>query len=305
MRRCNLNRFASIVLTSFVIAVAGSCEHKELCYYHPHTAPVKVNVDWSRFPMEDPTGMTAYSYLVGGKENKVFRMISHNIDYITLDLEAGFFNTIVFNQSESEYGSFEFANLEDYNTAEVRVIQVKSSWYTTRAPETKVATEPEWLAVGRQDNIEVTEEMDVRIVGKVVKCIKDTPSSTFRYMQQAVQRTKARRADGDRPRAKSYTEDDLRKILREVFGEEMKAASDWVAVYRILVDKCDAPASHTAFAEFVNALDLEEYPPCSRDLLRKADPIYIRPVYEWDKTGINSAAHDRRIGIAKKLRSLL
>jgi hypothetical protein len=124
-------------------------------------------------------------------------------------------------------------------------------------------------------------------------------------MQQAVQRTKARRAGGDRPRAKSYTEDDLRKILREVFGEEMKAASDWVAVYRILVDKCDAPASHTAFAEFVNALDLEEYPPCSRDLLRKADPIYIRPVYEWDKTGINSAAHDRRIGIAKKLRSLL
>ena len=164
-----------------------------------------------------------------------------------------------------------------------------------------------WLVAcnNKYDSIEVTEEMDVRIIGKVVKCIKDTPSSTFRYMQQAVQRTKARRADGDRPRAKSYTEDDLRKILREVFGEEMKAASDWVAVYRILVDKCDAPASHTAFAEFVNALDLEEYPPCSRDLLRKADPIYIRPVYEWDKTGINSAAHDRRIGIAKKLRSLL
>ena len=164
-----------------------------------------------------------------------------------------------------------------------------------------------WLVAcnNRYDAIEVTEGMDVRILGKVVRCVKNTPSSTFRYMQQAVQRTKAKRAEGNRSLARTYTEDDLRKILREVFGEEMKAASDWVAVYRILVDKCDAPASHTAFAEFVNALDLEEYPPCSRDLLRKADPIYIRPVYEWDKTGINSAAHDRRIGIAKKLRSLL
>ena len=165
MRRCNLNRFASIVLTSFVIAVAGSCEHKELCYYHPHTAPVKVNVDWSRFPMEDPTGMTAYSYLVGGKENKVFRMISHNIDYITLDLEAGFFNTIVFNQSESEYGSFEFVNLDDYSSAQVRVLQVKSNWYVSKATDTKVGTEPEWLAVGRAEKIEVTEEM-VKIAEK-------------------------------------------------------------------------------------------------------------------------------------------
>ena len=164
-----------------------------------------------------------------------------------------------------------------------------------------------WLVAcnNKYDAIEVTEDMNMRIVGRVIKCIKYTPSSTFRYMQQAVQRTKARRAEGDHPRAKSYTEDDLRKILREVLGEEMKAASDWVSVYRILIDKCDAPASHKGFAEYINALELEEYPPCTRDLLRKADPIYMRPLYEWDKININSAAHDRRLGIAKRLRQAL
>lgn len=153
------NSFASLVLALSVIIAATSCEHKELCYYHPHVAPVRVNVDWSLFTMEDPTGMTAYAYPLHEDDNDIYRFISHNINYITLDLEAGSFNTIVFNQSESEYGSFEFINLEDYNSAQVRVLSTKSNWYSTKAPETKVGTEPEWLGVGRAENIEVTEEM--------------------------------------------------------------------------------------------------------------------------------------------------
>ena len=164
-----------------------------------------------------------------------------------------------------------------------------------------------WLVAcnNRYDAIEVTEDMDVRILGKVVRCVKNTPSSSFRYMQQAVARTKKNRIESAHPQAKGYTQDDLRSILREVLGTEMVAAADWVAVYRILVDKCGAPSSHTAFAEFINALDMGEYPPCSRDLLRKADAVYMRPIYEWDKADIRSSAHDRRIAIAKQLRSLL
>lgn len=162
MRMCNLKRIASLVLTLSVIIAAASCEHKELCYYHPHVAPVRVNVDWSLFPMDEPTGMTAYAYPLHEDENDIYRFISHNINYITLELEAGFFHTLVFNQSESEYGTLEFSNLEDYNTAQVRVLQTKSNWYATKAPDTKVGTEPEWLAVGTAENVEVTEEM-VRI----------------------------------------------------------------------------------------------------------------------------------------------
>ncbi len=159
MRRCMSNSFASLVLALSVIIAATSCEHKELCYYHPHVAPVRVNVDWSLFTMEDPTGMTAYAYPLHEDDNDIYRFISHNIDYITLSLEAGFFHTLVFNQSESEYGTLEFSNLEDYNTAQVRVVQAQANWYSTKAPETKVGSEPEWLGVGRAENIEVTEEM--------------------------------------------------------------------------------------------------------------------------------------------------
>lgn len=154
-----MNQFASLILTLSVIFAAVSCEHKELCYYHPHTAPVRVNVDWSLFTMEEPTGMTAYAYPLHEDDTDLYRFITHNINYITLDLEAGAFHTLVFNQSESEYGSIEFSDLEEYSKAQVRVLQVKSNWYTTKAPDTKVGTEPEWLAVGRAENIEVTEEM--------------------------------------------------------------------------------------------------------------------------------------------------
>lgn len=157
----------------------------------------------------------------------------------------------------------------------------------------------------KYDPIEITEDMDVRLLGKVVRCVKSTMSTPFRYMQQSVRRLKVKRAESGQYVMKTYTEDDLRRVLREVFGEAMVAAADWVAVYRILVDKCGAPVSHTAFAEWINALDLGEYPPCSRDHLRKADPIYFRPLFEWTTDNINSASHDRRVALAKRLKQLL
>jgi hypothetical protein len=85
--------------------------------------------------------------------------VSHNLDAVTLDLKAGFFHAFAFNQSDSEYATIEFYNLEDFDNAEARVIQVKSNWYSTRTPDTKLGAEPEWLAIDCLQNIEVTEEM--------------------------------------------------------------------------------------------------------------------------------------------------
>ena len=169
---CKFKSIASLILTA-VIFVATSCQHKELCYYHPHTAPVRVNVDWSLFTMEKPTGMTAYAYPIGYEDLEISRFITHNLSSITLDLEVGTFNTIIFNQSESEYGSIEFSNLEDYHSAQVRVVSVKSNWYSTKAPETKVGSEPEWLAIGRAEDIEVTKEMVERAEAEYLATFKD------------------------------------------------------------------------------------------------------------------------------------
>lgn len=159
-----------------------------------------------------------------------------------------------------------------------------------------------WL-VPRNDNyapILLNDKENVRLLGRVVEVSKKAPHNSFRDMQRIVKLSMK-----EATKAKSYTEEDVRSLLREVFGETMAAASDWIAVYRILVDRCGVPSSHTAFAEYVNGLGIEGYPPCTRDVLRKADPIYLRPIFEWDSQGIHSAAHKRRVSIARHLRQIV
>ena len=164
MRRY-INKTLSLISVLMVIFSAISCskEHnfqfKELCFYHPHTAPVRIGVDWSQFThIETPSGMTVYVWPMT-TDDQMSRFVTHNIGAVTLDLKAGLYNAFVFNQTDSEYATIEFHNLDEYSKAEARVIQDESSWYSTKSPATKVGTEPEWLAVDCIEDIEVTEEM--------------------------------------------------------------------------------------------------------------------------------------------------
>lgn len=164
MLRCR-KILASLAAVFSVILFAVSCNKdidfgfKDLCFYHPHTAPIKVNVDWSFFRhLERPTGMTVYVWSrTNPKKNRTF--LTHNLNSVNLDLEAGFYDAFVYNQSEEEYSTIEFHNLNDFNKAEARVIQVKSNWLNTKHPNTKVGAEPEWLAIDCVRDIEVTKEM--------------------------------------------------------------------------------------------------------------------------------------------------
>ena len=164
MRRCFKNISASLVVIITILLTAVSCNKdyhfgfKNLCFYHPHTAPVQVNVNWNEFlHIEQPTGMTVFVWPENPEEEN-YRFITHNLNMITLDLEAGNYNAFVYNQTESEYATIEFHNLEDYETAEARVRETKSDWYT-KLPDTKVGSEPEWLAIDCVEGIEVTEGM--------------------------------------------------------------------------------------------------------------------------------------------------
>lgn len=164
MRRCFENMSASLVVIITILITAVSCNKdfdfgfKNLCFYHPHTAPVKVNVNWNDFiHIEQPTGMTVFVWPEDPEEEN-YRFITHDLTSIILDLEAGNYNAFVYNQTESEYATIEFHNLEDYHKAEARVRETKSDWYT-KLPDTKVGSEPEWLAIDCVEGIEVTEGM--------------------------------------------------------------------------------------------------------------------------------------------------
>ena len=141
-----------------LLLLLTSCNHKELCYNHPHTAPVRVNVDWSRFePYEKPTGMTLTLYPEAGQQ--VFTRQTNATSHAVMNLPADRYLVLVYNQSPSEFGSFKFQHMDNPLQASVIAEEHSSRWYATRGEEERVATEPEWLGVGNYADAQVTEGM--------------------------------------------------------------------------------------------------------------------------------------------------
>ena len=150
------------ILVAALVALCG-CEHKELCYRHPHTAPVVINVEWDKFiEKETPTGMTVMIYPVGGlaavEGIEPKKVLSNNIYKTRADLEEGIYNSIVFNQSESEFGTLLFRNMDSYNTAEVAINPAPTKWYT-KTEEESVGYEPEWFGTDTFEGAEMTRQM--------------------------------------------------------------------------------------------------------------------------------------------------
>ncbi len=146
-----------------LLCITVSCQHKELCYHHPHTARVRIDVDWSEFEKDEPSGMTVMVYPLRG--GVAITHLTNTTTHAYVDLLAGSYHSIVFNQSESEYGSVLFKGMDRYETAEVYTATSKSGWYKSKSGEEKVATDPEWIGTDTYENSVVTEEM-VSVTGE-------------------------------------------------------------------------------------------------------------------------------------------
>ena len=149
-----------------LLMLLASCNHHELCYHHPHTAQVRVNVDWSEFEEENPTGMTVMVYPADG--TKPYTTITHTLDHTSFSLPEGTYHTLAFNQSVSEFGSLEFRQMDHYAEAKVVSASHESRWYQGRADGGRVATQPEWIATHSEEGTMVTREMveELRPEGK-------------------------------------------------------------------------------------------------------------------------------------------
>ncbi|MBQ8224166.1 MAG: DUF5119 domain-containing protein [Bacteroides sp.] len=52
----------------FLFLVLCSCEHKDLCYHHPHQVTIRVEFDWRNAPEANPEGMCVFFYPEEGGE---------------------------------------------------------------------------------------------------------------------------------------------------------------------------------------------------------------------------------------------
>lgn len=164
MRNKTGNMIFDIVVLLTMVMIAVSCDHKDLCYYHPHVAPVKVKVDWEAANGKNIEGMTAYLFAKQNDEQTINTTIStHQVNEINFDLLEGKYDVAVFNSIPEEYYTIDFFNLTDYNTASVQASQINvPSWYTkynVKSNDKFVAAQPEWIARGYSSDITVTKEM--------------------------------------------------------------------------------------------------------------------------------------------------
>lgn len=71
---------------SALLAAMTSCDHKDLCYTHPHNSNVTIHFDWSGYPGQRPATMSVYAYPQGGGEAIRYDLDADEGGEITLPL---------------------------------------------------------------------------------------------------------------------------------------------------------------------------------------------------------------------------
>lgn len=63
-------------VTAFMaILILSSCEHKELCYSHAHTAKVQVIFDWKNASEANPETMRLYLFPIDGGKAEMYEFV--------------------------------------------------------------------------------------------------------------------------------------------------------------------------------------------------------------------------------------
>lgn len=143
-----------------VLLLAG-CTRRPLEIYYRPNCRVTLDVDWSDFP-EVPSGMSAYFFRDG--DDRPIIIPTADIYSTEVNLPAGHYRCFVMNQTEEEFYSFDFMDMNQFGTAKAILATTKSRWFKsadTRAgiDPSAVAIAPENLGIGLVDEFDITEEM--------------------------------------------------------------------------------------------------------------------------------------------------
>jgi hypothetical protein len=84
-------------LLILLTAAFTSCEHKDLCYVHPHSTRVKVVFDWMNAPEANPESMVLYLFPTEGGAPEIFEFVGRDGGYI--DVTPGSYTAMCLNSS--------------------------------------------------------------------------------------------------------------------------------------------------------------------------------------------------------------
>ena len=136
----------------------------------------------------------------------------------------------------------------------------------------------------------LTEEMEVRFLGKVVRVIKDAPRVPYAELSKWVKVAR----DG-MPEKQEITEERVEQVIREM-GGEVKEIRKWYAVFRAMVDaEVFDPYDYEPFARKVaEVLPNHKRLPVPSELRRLADACFRKKVCLWRESNAPVHGHHFR-----------
>jgi hypothetical protein len=146
--------------------------------------------------------------------------------------------------------------------------------------------------------IRLTEDMDIRVIGKVVECVKQAPRCSYADMMKSIKRVRGKEAESERP----LTPDRLRTIILEL-GSVVKHGRQWYAVYRAMVDRGVLPDGD--YSDFVDKvcelLPNHGHLPVASELRRMAVQSFRKPTALWERTDapVSGQRFDDYLAIAR------
>ena len=161
-----------------------------------------------------------------------------------------------------------------------------------------------WLVPQNEkyDAIQLTEEMDVSILGVVVYVEKMSTRASSRALLTSIRRTKNKQRKAIR-----LSEDEVNKRIVEV-SSMVKHARQWYAVYRAMTDYEVAQGGISEFCERIRRLLPEhEHLPEQKELSRMAVQSFAKPVAMWqmDNAPVGGSRYRDYLNIALAMGNLL
>jgi hypothetical protein len=171
-----------------LLAVTTSCEHKELCYHHPHEGRVNVIFDWRYAPDANPETMSLYVYPKDGSQAERIDFNGRNGG--TIEIMEGEYTFMCFNSDthnityhvsdNPKYGT-ETYNLFELITDDTSVLSPLESPGRADAPradgtdDERVAEAPEAIWGDTQtdvviESIKVVDEQTIIMYPRQLHC---------------------------------------------------------------------------------------------------------------------------------------
>ena len=141
---------------ALTLLLLTSCERRPLEVYFNKVVNVRVDVDWTTYFGEKPSGMTMLLYQ---DNNELMRsVISNEVNSQTLRLQPAVYKLVIFNLSPDEFGSIKFENLNDHNEAAARAVPITTRTNRAWDKNERYMADPEPIGVA-VDTLTITEDM--------------------------------------------------------------------------------------------------------------------------------------------------